>query len=218
MNTGKETWKWALVVLLLAVFLITANQAYEHLANQEDYEPPDDYKKGDSWDLEHQTGPGSGQPVEIKNGNSNKITSGKNQPVKINERLSTPKTIVFDDDSKWNQSKNESNQPSAEPVKDIIKESLKKSEAEPQKEVKETQPPKTTEPTSDTSSTDNASKEPEQASENKATDIVPNQAENTNVNNLPENDTKQIEPTTETVVQEEKPATPQPEVVPETAQ
>ena len=127
MNTGKETWKWALVVLLLAVFLITANQAYQQLANQEDYEPPDDYMKGDSWDIEHQTGPGAGQPVEVNYDNTNTATSNKPQSVIINERLTTPKKIVFDDESNWNQSQNDSNQSSAEPVKDIIKESLKKS-------------------------------------------------------------------------------------------
>ncbi len=65
MNTGKETWKWGVVVLLLAVFLITANQAYQHIANQEDYEAPDDWRKGDSWDQEHGGGPGAGQPMQV---------------------------------------------------------------------------------------------------------------------------------------------------------
>jgi hypothetical protein len=51
---GKDNWKWGLVFILLAIFLVTANQAYKHIASQEDFAPPDDYKKGDSWDLEHQ--------------------------------------------------------------------------------------------------------------------------------------------------------------------
>ena len=101
MNTGKETWKWALVVILLAVFLITANQAYQHLANQEDYAPPDDYLKGDSWDLEHNSGPGAGQPTTVSE-NNNSLTPNK-PSVKVNQRLSTVKPIVFDDKSDWNQ-------------------------------------------------------------------------------------------------------------------
>ena len=126
MNTGKETWKWALVVLLLAVFLITANQAYQHLANQEDFDAPDDYLKGDSWDLEHQTGPGAGQPIEVKNDNSNQNSAIK-KPTKTNQRLVPAKTIIFDDKSKWNQSEEKksipeilnSNTPNAEPTKKV---------------------------------------------------------------------------------------------------
>lgn len=100
MNTGKETWKWALVVILLAVFLITANQAYQHLANQEDYAPPDDYLKGDSWDLEHNTGPGAGQPTSVSQTNT---LSPDKPTIKVNQRLSNVKPIVFDDKSDWNQ-------------------------------------------------------------------------------------------------------------------
>ncbi|MDD3145791.1 MAG: hypothetical protein PHD82_00695 [Candidatus Riflebacteria bacterium] len=65
MQTGTETWKWGVVFILLAIFLITANQAYQHVTSQEHYEPPDDYMKGDSWDIEHHSGPGAGQGLEL---------------------------------------------------------------------------------------------------------------------------------------------------------
>ncbi len=65
MQTGNETWKWGVVFILLAIFLVTANQAYQHVTSQENYEPPDDYMKGDSWDIEHQSGPGAGQAMEM---------------------------------------------------------------------------------------------------------------------------------------------------------
>lgn len=51
---GNDNWKWGVVFILLAIFLVTANQAYKHVVNQENYEPPDDYSKGDSWDIEQQ--------------------------------------------------------------------------------------------------------------------------------------------------------------------
>jgi hypothetical protein len=65
MKTGNETWKWGLVFVLLAIFLVTANQAYVHVTSQEDYPPPDDYKYGDSWDIEHKSGPGAGQAMQL---------------------------------------------------------------------------------------------------------------------------------------------------------
>ncbi len=65
MQTANETWKWGVVLILLAIFLVTANQAYQHVTTQEYYEPPDDYKMGDSWDLEHSSGPGAGQGLEL---------------------------------------------------------------------------------------------------------------------------------------------------------
>ena len=116
MNSGKETWKWGLVVILLAIFLITANQAYQHLANQEEYAPPDDYLKGDSWDLEHNGGPGAGQPIETKS-NIN-LTSDDNS-VKVNKRLSTPKPIVFDDKSNWNQATESNSEKSDSNTKEV---------------------------------------------------------------------------------------------------
>ena len=61
MNKGNETWKWGMVFVLLAVFLVTANQAYVHISSLEDFEPPDDYLMGDSWDLEQRSGPGTAQ-------------------------------------------------------------------------------------------------------------------------------------------------------------
>lgn len=115
MNTGKETWKWGLVVLLLTVFLITANQAYQHIAKQETFEAPDDYLKGDSWDLEHQTGPGAGQPFEVTNPNANtnnnlKLPTPNKQN---NQRLNIPKPIDFDDKSDWD---NKSEKKETKPV------------------------------------------------------------------------------------------------------
>lgn len=65
MKTGNETWKWGLVFVLLAIFLVTANQAYVHIISQENYPPPDDYKYGDSWDIEHRNGPGAGQAIQL---------------------------------------------------------------------------------------------------------------------------------------------------------
>ncbi len=52
MNNGKENWKWGAVFLLLAIFLITANQAYRSIADQEDYDPPTEWQDGDSYDIE----------------------------------------------------------------------------------------------------------------------------------------------------------------------
>ncbi|RCK80216.1 MAG: hypothetical protein OZSIB_3398 [Candidatus Ozemobacter sibiricus] len=65
MEIGNETWKWGLVLILLAIFIMVANQAYIAVTSQEDYPPPDDYKQGDSYDLEHQSGPGAGQPIDV---------------------------------------------------------------------------------------------------------------------------------------------------------
>lgn len=65
MKPGTDTWKWILVVILLGAFVVTANQAYVHVSSQEDYAPPDDYLKGDSWDVEHKSGPGAGQPMQM---------------------------------------------------------------------------------------------------------------------------------------------------------
>lgn len=65
MQIGKETWKWALVVILLAVFILLAKQAYISLTEGQDIPPPTDYLQGDSWDSEHKAGPGAGQPIEV---------------------------------------------------------------------------------------------------------------------------------------------------------
>lgn len=65
METGSESWKWGLVLILLGVFLLVANQAYVAVTSQEDYPPPDDYMAGDSFDIEHKAGPGAGQPMDI---------------------------------------------------------------------------------------------------------------------------------------------------------
>lgn len=99
MYTGSETWKWTLVFILLAVFLIVVNQAYQHVAGQEHYEPPDDYLKGDSWDLEHNSGPGAGQAVQLSPMSSADPLPVKNLVTKEDE--SAP--IVIEDDIDWNQ-------------------------------------------------------------------------------------------------------------------
>lgn len=107
MQKGNENWKWGVVVLLLAIFLITANQAYQHLANQETFEPPDDYLKGDSWDLEHQNGPGAGQPMQLSTDNYSMPTAAPAANVASNESnnaLTMPEPIVLDDDVDWSQS------------------------------------------------------------------------------------------------------------------
>ncbi len=65
MGSG-ETWKWALVAVLLIVFLFVGGQAYKSVFNPDnDIPPPDDWNKGDSWDDQHRGGPGMGQPVEV---------------------------------------------------------------------------------------------------------------------------------------------------------
>ena len=115
MNTGKETWKWGVVVLLLAVFLITANQAYQHIANQEDFEAPDDYLKGDSWDLEHGGGPGAGQPIQISNDYNRSQTTPapvgtSNSNSGLNSGSSNQEPIILEDNVNWNQSDSDSNQ------------------------------------------------------------------------------------------------------------
>lgn len=65
MELGKESWKWGLVLILLAVFLVIGHQAYVAVTSQEDFAPPDDYKQGDSYDIERNPGPGAGQPVSL---------------------------------------------------------------------------------------------------------------------------------------------------------
>ena len=115
MNTGKETWKWGVVVLLLAVFLITANQAYQHIANQEDFEAPDDYLKGDSWDLEHGGGPGAGQPIQISNDYNRSQTTPapvgtSNSNSEMSGNPSSQQPIILEDNVNWNQSDSDSNQ------------------------------------------------------------------------------------------------------------
>jgi hypothetical protein len=103
MKPGSETWKWALVFILLAVFLITANQAYVHVSTQEDFPPPDDYLKGDSWDLEHQGGPGAGQamqlPPELQENDSgtNVIDDDQTQDSEAVPRL------MHEEEIDWNQ-------------------------------------------------------------------------------------------------------------------
>ena len=113
MNTGKETWKWGVVVLLLAIFLITANQAYQHIANQEEFEAPDDYLKGDSWDLEHGSGPGAGQPMQITTDYNRSQTTpeqvGSNNS-SLNGNLTSPEPIILEDNVNWNQSDSDSEQ------------------------------------------------------------------------------------------------------------
>lgn len=104
MQTGKETWKWGAVVILLAIFLITANQAYQHIASQETFDPPDDYLKGDSWDLEHQNGPGAGQPMQMPVEQKSQTTPTVEQTTPEQGSIEVPSQIVLDDDIDWNQS------------------------------------------------------------------------------------------------------------------
>ena len=65
---GNETWKWAMVLLLSAVFIIVAHQAYKSLYNSDEtFPPPDDYTKGDSFDIDRGSvkGPIGIQPVDV---------------------------------------------------------------------------------------------------------------------------------------------------------
>lgn len=105
MQKGNENWKWGVVVLLLTVFLITANQAYQHIANQEDFAPPEeDYR--DSWDLEHQSGPGAGQPMQFTPNQSSQDTNTMQNESSAIDENSVSEPLVIDDDIDWDQSDN----------------------------------------------------------------------------------------------------------------
>lgn len=106
MQNGSETWKWGVVFILLAIFLVTANQAYQHVTSQETFEPPDDYLKGDSWDIEHQGGPGAGQPMQL----SPDMPEGFDQPLgeSASEAVEVLEPIVIEDDIDWNKVKDPS--------------------------------------------------------------------------------------------------------------
>jgi hypothetical protein len=84
---SKDNWKWGLVFILLAIFLVTANQAYKHIASQEDFAPPDDYKKGDSWDLENP----KSQPSDTSSANSSIYNRSDTVP-------DDPSGLLTDDD------------------------------------------------------------------------------------------------------------------------
>jgi hypothetical protein len=97
MKTGNETWKWALVFILLTIFLVTANQAYEHITNQEDFPPPTDYLEGDSWDLEHGSGPGAGQAMQMPGQQAPEDI----QPVQPQPEQPEP-MIIHEEEIDWN--------------------------------------------------------------------------------------------------------------------
>ena len=103
MQNGSETWKWGVVFILLAIFLVTANQAYQHVTSQETFEPPDDYLKGDSWDIEHQSGPGAGQPMQL----SPELPEGFDRPLgeSATDTEEEPEPIVLEDEIDWNKVK-----------------------------------------------------------------------------------------------------------------
>ena len=106
MQNKSETWKWGVVFILLAIFLVTANQAYQHVTSQEDYEPPDDYLKGDSWDIEHQSGPGAGQPVQLNPDQQQGLDRPLGEPNPNAEENFEP--VVIDEDIDWNKVKDPS--------------------------------------------------------------------------------------------------------------
>ncbi len=101
MHSGNETWKWGVVFVLLAIFLITANQTYQHIASQETYAPPEDWKAGDSWDLEHKGGPGAGQAIELS---PELQTSNEPQTAPQQDEPVDP-PVVIRDDTDWSQIK-----------------------------------------------------------------------------------------------------------------
>jgi len=80
MDIGKEAWKWGLVLILLSVFLLVGQQAYVAVTTQEDYPPPEDYKQGDSFDVERNPGPGAGQPMTIPTLTASAAESSAEQP------------------------------------------------------------------------------------------------------------------------------------------
>ncbi|MBU1108784.1 MAG: hypothetical protein KKB51_19060 [Candidatus Riflebacteria bacterium] len=107
MQNGSETWKWGVVFILLAVFLVTANQAYQHITTQETFEPPDDYLKGDSWDMEHQGGPGAGQPMQLSPDlPAADFDQPLGEPVTAPEEDAEP--IILEDEIDWNKVKDPS--------------------------------------------------------------------------------------------------------------
>jgi len=106
MQNGNETWKWGVVFILLAIFLVTANQAYQHVTSQETYEPPDDYLKGDSWDIEHQGGPGAGQPMQLAPEQPEGVDRPLGEPDPDSEETFEP--VVIDEDIDWNKVKDPS--------------------------------------------------------------------------------------------------------------
>jgi hypothetical protein len=105
MKTGNETWKWGLVFVLLAAFIITANQAYVHVTSQEDYPPPDDYLKGDSWDMEHESGPGAGQPMQMPDNtiDTDPSLSADQSPTLPTSEPEPQPELEHKDDIDWNQ-------------------------------------------------------------------------------------------------------------------
>lgn len=100
MQNGSETWKWGVVFVLLAIFLVTANQAYQHVTSQETFAPPDDYLQGDSWDMEHQGGPGAGQPIQMS---PESVTASDSQAMQPETEV--PEPMVIQEDIDWNKVK-----------------------------------------------------------------------------------------------------------------
>jgi hypothetical protein len=39
MELGREPWKWGMVLVLLAIFLVVAHQAYVAVTSQETFDP-----------------------------------------------------------------------------------------------------------------------------------------------------------------------------------
>lgn len=120
MKLGEETWKWALVVLLLAVFLLVANQAYRTVNNPEDqFPPPDDYTKGDSFDIERNPGPGAGQPIDVPTPTTPGTTTGTAQgttaPVEPTQPIERP-VVDWSQMNSGAQATSTSPQPEASPA------------------------------------------------------------------------------------------------------
>lgn len=83
MQLGSENWKWVLVVILLGVFVVVGNHAYLAIYNpQDDFPPPNDHLKGDSYDIENGlSGPGTGQTNEVTASLPYPLPDGETQPV-----------------------------------------------------------------------------------------------------------------------------------------
>ena len=107
MTIGGETWKWALVLVLLSVFVVVANQAYKSINSTEDqYAPPDDWAKGDSFDQEKgsgpHTGPGAGQPMDVP------ASVPIDVPTLPGEQAPASAPVKHDSEPDWNQIKDPS--------------------------------------------------------------------------------------------------------------
>lgn len=100
---GNDTWKWALVLVLSAIFILVAHSAYKSLHNADDqFPPPDDYMKGDSYELEHGNTPGpvGATPIDGVPAPASGTTVAE-QPISPTRLEPPPASFVRYDASEW---------------------------------------------------------------------------------------------------------------------